>query len=274
MKFDLYRLRMVQIEGDNIFAHDRNIDQILSDCLESALKYSNDKAVKWKVGDLEKIDDTGYYLRIGKLTNLVINNYQNSSFTEKQQISSPYTDIYIDVKTEVVAIAKNLKLSSKTSTVANRFKDLLAKNDVIEAKGISFQIDPIRETNAFIEFLNSSDSILKFTFDVSRPNHFDAETNLIKPVEEAVQDMSADKAKISISGSDLDQKLLTEMTKKVAASGNSVSARAKKYKESKPETRRLADDNVEIEFNDHSSLKDDKKILLDIMRNKYDELSS
>ena len=179
------------------------------------------KGKTWHLGNVEQIDQSGLYFRVGRISNLTVQIWESGNFVDAEFESAPYTHAVLDFDLEVCAIAKKPKLAPTTRGIASQFAKLLNELPVAEELGARFETSALSDPEDFIQQMQRARSIIKFWITFSRPNAWDA-NDFIKPAQRLLEESNGHNGKTEIQGKDLDKTRLEELTRSAAATGNNA----------------------------------------------------
>lgn len=230
MEFFLYRVKVKYPESFYLFPEDMiSTHEAVKLAVRSNPTFEIRKAHTWRIGNLSRIDNVSDAFAFGRVHKVRTSGFDETygNFHEVDYEEAPYTWVLIDYNLQVAAIAKNSKISSKIEGVANNLGRLLNASIVARNFGIEFIVKRINDPVDFIESLRESFTILKFSFTFGLPNPFDAHKDFHKPFENLNRFVHADSARTTLKGPSLNNQVLEEMTKSLAATGEEVTATIK-----------------------------------------------
>lgn len=185
--------------------------------------------------------------------------------------SSPYTHAVIDTHLQIIALAAKSRVSQSIRAIANRLQRLIEDALIKRDDDIRATVDPIPDPVSFIKHIRTAHAVLGFTITFGLPNHFDADEQLQKPLQDYAQASNAEQGKLAIKGAALAPETLVSVTKSVAAAGHSAQVRYQASAGSGTTTRNLHDNPttlsvVEADFH--------AKEVLDRVREEYAKIRS
>ncbi|MGI6078991.1 MAG: hypothetical protein ACOYCB_12715 [Fastidiosipilaceae bacterium] len=268
MDFHIFRLKVYFPEQLNFNILHKSRTDIIKDVIFSLPSCEIRKGRVWSLGNLIKLDDSGIYFRIGRLSKSTVQMYKNGDFIDQQLETAPYTHVVMDIDYELCAITGNSKLAKKTTGIANQFIRLLNRTDKVSTYEVEFDIDEINDPKDFLEQLQNSYAVTRFWAVVSRPNLLDANRDFVKPLQSLVDNLSAERGKVELSGKELNTKKLEGITRSVASSGNNAGAWLIEEPDTKSVYKKLTGNPVMIS-EENIDNNEDKKALLDKVRTHY-----
>ncbi len=191
----------------------------------------------WHIGNVEPLDDMGFYFRFGKTTRSTLEMFHDGVFEDAEFEMSPYTHVLLDNVLEVAAIAKKTRLARTTVGIANQLARLLNSSPEVRGQDARLEVSAIPDPEDFIEYLQHAHSISKFSLWFSRPNPFDANEDFIQPAQRYLAEANGEKGKVEIKGEDLNAVPLEEMARSAASTGDDASVRLRTSESGKPVTK-------------------------------------
>ncbi|PPD39907.1 MAG: hypothetical protein CTY16_18710 [Methylobacter sp.] len=222
------------------------------------------KGNTWHIGNIDNFSPITGYFAVGRTTNSTIEKFDASTgnFIEEDLEKSPYTHCVFDARIGLIGIAKKTSLAPTSVNIAGRIEDLLSQTDVIIRNSISVEIRPIPDPEGFLKSLLSAYQVSSFTASFRGPNPFDADEHFQKPLAVYLSAANGEKGKAKIQGTDLNRKVLQEVTRSTAATGNEASARIKKRESEKSITISLKGDPVKRRYDEEKHKP--KQVLADL----------
>lgn len=258
--FQLFRVKIYKPSQINIIEKDKSRPEILKDVIFSLPSVELRKGKTWNVGNVVPLDETGLYFRIGRISKSTKGSYQGGNFIDQEFEMAPYTHVVLDVIFGVCAIAKKAQLSSKVSGIANQFIRLLNRSDQARFFEAWFDIDEINDPEDFLAHLHHAIAISKFWLTFSRPNPFDANKDIIKPLGETLDKLDGEKGRLELQGQSLRADSLEEIARSAASTGNNAGALL--LEEGRRKVKKVLRDNpATISEEDLSDLQQRKKFL-------------
>jgi hypothetical protein len=226
------------------------------------------KGYIWHIGNIRYFSEYRGYFAVGRTTNSTIEKFDDitGDFVEEELEASPYTHCVFDARIGFVGIAKKPSLAQTAKGVAGRIEQLLSMSQAISDNDISVEIRPIPNPEGFLRALVSAYQVSRFTATFRGPNPFDADEHFQKPLAVYLSAANGVKGRTQIQGEDLNRKVLQEVTRSTAATGNEASARIKKSKSQKPITINLKGDPVKRRYDEE---KHQPEVVLADLTNLY-----
>ncbi len=270
-EFSLFRIKFIK-PTQKSFLHDD--EKTPGDYFKAALEDRPSLKIRepfiWHIGNLEYFSKTSGHFAVGRTSKKTVDLYDENTknFVEVDHMESPYAHCLFDSEIGIVVIAKNNILSQRTEKIAEKIEKLLALNTGIFLDEIRVEIAPIPDPEGFIRQLSKASFVTRFTASFGGPNPFDADEYFQRPMSVYLASARGDEGSTTVKGENLDNETLVEVSKSTAATGNTASARIKRYNSSKPETIHLEGDPVKRRIDlARYSLKDVLEQFLKIYHN-------
>ncbi|NTY02070.1 hypothetical protein [Deinococcus sp. JMULE3] len=269
--FELFRLRLH--EHFSLFPSQISRKAAILLAVNSATLL-NYRDHEWRTADLTIIDDDGVYFTFGRKSSISVVEYDPSTgkFEDGLAENWPIVHIFLDARIGLVAISRNGRLSRGSETVANRLKDMLASFEAIRGFW-DVDLKAIPDPEGFIEKLNQAFAIKKFSFEFWRPNPFDIDEDLQKPLEEYLLQAGGYKGEVEIEGVKLDPEIIEAQARSAIASSTETKALIQEEanggtiaissKDNKFETREISFDVANF---------DDLRRSLEVIREAYSNI--
>jgi hypothetical protein len=179
----------------------------------------------WHIGNVKQLPLDGLYFAIGKeLPKQVAFLDDEGDFHNQSAIFAPNTHVLLDLKYQVLGIAKNSDLSPEPKAVARKLRDLLRATEVVEQTGCKVSIAVIYDPAEFVDMIKEASAVTKFQVSYGLPNVWDAEEDFQKPMQETSKALGSDSATASFSADDLNRDKLVSLTRAATAIGKKAKA--------------------------------------------------
>jgi hypothetical protein len=271
LEFQLFRVKVYVAKQGVLFGELKTPSEILTEAINSKLSLKSKKEVIWHIGNTTKIDDKGFYFRLGRTTKSKVGIYKDGNFADQEFETAPYTHALLDVELELLAVAKNNQLSPSVVGITNRLVGLLGEFAKMKVPPYSFEITELKDPKNFIYYLLKAKSISKFWIKYSKPNPFDSEEDFLKPMERMLQATYGSSGKTEIAGSELNPNPLERMVRSAAATGGDAGATLDDPDEGRRIKKRLKENPVIIKQEDLADQKQ-KRGLLEQIRHAYQRI--
>lgn len=220
----------------------------------------------WTIGDITRLDEHGLYFRIGRRSGLFLHDYDGilGVFRETSAENWPFTHVICDTRLGLLAIARNKGLTSYSHIVANRIQDAISISLGVFNTPAAVSIEVITNSDDFMKSLVGAFSIRSFAFSFTRPNPFDAEEIIQKPLERFTGAAGGTKGEVKIEGQNLSHEVIEDTARSAIASGNEVRAVIQEERRRRPipissreypETIREVSIDIENPENNSSALR-------------------
>lgn len=195
---------------------------------------------------------TGYFA-IGRTTTSTVEKFDevSSNFVEEELEESPYTHCVFDASIGIIGIARKPILSPTSKGVAGRLEQLLSVAQIVKNNDLLVEIRPIPDPDGFLKAIDKAFRVFSFSATFRGPNPFDADEHFQKPLSVYLSAADGIKGRTIISGDDLNRKVIQEVTRSTAATGNEASARIQKSQGQKAITVNLRGDAIKRKYDEH-----------------------
>jgi hypothetical protein len=269
MELHIYRVRIMPLMQRGLFASNLDPTTALRDEILRRPTVKLSRRGVWHIGNVDEIDESGLYFRIGRLSKLRVSIYDDSSqdFVEQEMQRAPYAHALLDWRRELVGIAKEPALAATTTSTSKRFKQLLNTGELATSGAFTFDVSAVSDPEGLLEALRDAYAITKFRYTVRRPNPWDADEAFVKPFEKLVQEAQAQKGNAEVSGVSLDVEPLEQITRSVAATGDDVRALIRKEKDAPAISQSLRGNTAAVAVSALDN-KQERKSALDKLRER------
>ncbi|MFI3156147.1 MAG: hypothetical protein QX199_08305 [Methylococcaceae bacterium] len=277
IEYSLFRAKFIKSPQKSLFDENLTPKDLFLSTLSEKPSGELRKGNIWHIGNIENFSDTTGYFAVGRTTNSTIEKFDDSTgnFVEEELEESPYTHCVFDAQIGLIGIAKKTSLAPTSVNIADRIKDLLSQSKTIKENNITVEIQPIPDPEGFLKALASAYQVSSFTAFFRGPNPFDADEHFQKPLSVYLSAANGEKGKAQIQGDDLNRKILQDVTRSTAATGNEASARIKKSEHQKSITINLKGNPVKRRYDEEEHQP--TQVLADLTnlyrRIRYDERS-
>jgi len=233
------------------------------------------RGVTWHIGNVETLNNSGIYFRIGRTskTQVAFFNVKERTFVDEEMESAPFTHVVVDCNLELCAIAKRTTVAASVTEVANRLARLLSETAIAKESNARLSLRIINDPNDFIEYIKNADRVIKFRVDFRRPNAFDVNTDFIKPMQECLENANGTKGSALLVGEDLRREPLEELSRSASAVGDDASVTIRSHEDGRTSTKHLRGTPLTINVAyDVDSPKDSKASMLTKLRDVYDRV--
>ena len=265
LEFQLFRIKVYPSNQLNIFEGDKSRPEILKNAIYQKPSTEFRKSLIWHIGNIQELDNTSIYFRLGRTSKSTIEVYKEGNFIDQPFETAPYTHIFLDIYLELCAIAKKSKLSPKAKGISSQFIRLLNK---IQTQEATFQIEQINDPKDFIGYLEEAYSISNFWVTFSRPNIFDTDNDFIKPFQRFLSESDGEKGKAEIKGKNLNTDILKNIARSAASTGDDAAAQLQKEHDVTKVTKHLHGNPVII-YQENVDENSEKQDLIQKIRNLY-----
>lgn len=227
MQLHLFRIRLFGPKQPSLLEGEFIPQLVLERAIEERPSSALRRGVVWHIGNIQQVDETGLYFRLGKLSRARLSTVDEASgdFIEEEVDNAPYTHCVLDLPSEVCAVAQSFDLAPTPIALAGRLADVLRASQSLQAAHGALSVDPIRDPEEFIELLSSAHAVKSFTYSFRRPNPFDVDRDFVEPFEKLTKETTADNGNVTVKGPSLAPEPLTAIARSAAATGDDAKAR-------------------------------------------------
>jgi hypothetical protein len=251
ISFQLFKVKVFLNPQQNLFSHTEPVrTEILQQRLFSAPEFTSRRGATWHIGNLEQVEDSCYYFRLGRTGRSKIEIFNEGQFSDQEFEQAPYTHAILDIPEELLAVAKKSRLAPDARALARRVEDILNKVQDDIAGGVEIQIKEITDPTEFLTYIRQAYSIKSFWFSFERPNPPNANELYVKPLERMIQDLGGNKGKTEINGKGLDNRVIEEITVSAARTADDAGARIVPERGGRAISKRLRGNSVTFSSED------------------------
>ena len=275
IEFHLFRIklqlpRQLSLFGEGALTPSQSLYNTVIQIVSNDIEDNQQR--NWVIGNIEEIDTSGLYFRVGKIKESARQYYENGRFLEEITQDSPSTHSFLDWKLELCAIAKKSKLAPNPKLTANRLMNILNNSKYAQDNFLNFEADSIRDPEDFLNILNRAYSITTFWTTLSPPNAWDVDNQFIKPNQEFIRRANGNSGRVSIKGEGLNPGPLQEVVRSTAATGNDSGASIILSPESNKTINKKMSSNPVLLNKEDVSSEEDKKLLMEMVRERYKQI--
>lgn len=273
-EFQIYRLRIFE---SPLFPLQRTRRELISLAIREkpTISPSSNKSLKkskWHIGNIESLGNDAFAFAVGRQSPTAAPKYneETKDFYSALEDDAPFSIIIVDAGIGLVAIMVKPDVGTP-DTIASRLKQLLMSTDTIKQDVADISIDPIYDSNLFINLLRNAYQIKRFIFDFYPPNPEDAEMDIQLPAEQWAQRTNAQHGRISIDGPSLIKSAIEPVARGVINSGSQAIAvvrenrNSKKVRRISSKTQRVATEVSRVSIDSRDNLSS----ALDSIREVY-----
>ncbi len=268
-EFQIFRIKVFPSQQLNFLEKDKGRADILREVIQTKPSAKLRKEMIWHIGNVKKIGENGFYFRIGRIVESKIEVLSEGDFVDQPLKTAPYTHVILDPQLEIIAIAKKIKLSPTISGIANQFIRLLNESERAHQIAATFEISAITDPEDFISHLKQAYAISRFWVRFSKPNPFDVNQDFIQPMQKLLKESSGEKGKTELEGQNLNPQSLEEIARSAASTGDDAGASIQMAEGQRKIRKRLKGNPIKISQQEDINQDEQKKNLLDQIRNIY-----
>jgi hypothetical protein len=181
---------------------------------------------EWHLGNIETVSPEGIGFAMGRTMAVKSPQFDSVShdFMEEEAMRAPFTIGVFDQRHQACGIIRKAGVSQSSSEIASKLASLLNAAPYARESNMRIFVDPIIDPVGFLEAIRSASSVTRFSFTASRPNPADVNRLIQRPAEEFTQAAGGDRTRIEVEGENLDKEIIEDLTKAVAAVGETAAA--------------------------------------------------
>ena len=218
------------------------------------------KRVTWRIGNCKELGKTNsVYFRIGrdKRRNVGVVRYLGDDvsvdvgqapveFDEETHDEYPSTHVVLNPEHNICAIAYHPDLAKDLSALGNRLRQLIAASKEIKESQFKIDVDLVRDPDSFVKQIEESFAVQRISLWIKEPNPFNVEKDIVRPLQKSVSNLSGKKARMSVTGDELNKEKVIEVARSAASLGDGAEAT---LVEEEGGTRRVSLGKETVEFN-------------------------
>jgi hypothetical protein len=241
VNFELFRIKVLGTEQTSLLWPAMTKAGLILEMISGRPSLELRKDHTWHIGNPVRLDDSGMYFRIGRITKTILERFDSvtGDFLEEPFEEAPYTHAFVDLDLEVAGIAAKSRLAPTAVGIANKLQEILQRSEPARLRRLDIEVEPIVDPDDFIQQLRDAYAITRFSVTFGRPNPFDVNQDFQGPLERFLNEASGETGRATISGKNLKSGPLEEIARSAAATGQDATASLRTSKGSKPVKKRL-----------------------------------
>lgn len=271
-EFYLFRIKVYLSQQYGLFEN-QSRDVVLRAALHERPSAELRKGYVWHVGNLAPVEDMGLYFALGRTTRSLIERFdeEEGNFVEENFETSPYTHVFLDLRYQVLVLAKKTRLAPTPKGIAAQLEKLLNGSQTVEIAKARIEISQINDPEDFVEHIRNAYAVTRFGMEFGQPNPWDANEDFQKPMQKLLGKTAGFRGNTTIQGDDLDRATLEQLVRATASTGNDAQATIKMSPRGKVKKKRLKGNAAVITQDDIGS-RDQRRGLLQTAREYYDRI--
>lgn len=237
--FQLFRLKVYFSPQPDLFIQRPSRSQIIEDAIKSRPAAQLRKGIEWHIGNILEIDKQGLYFRVGRSSRTKVAIFKDGDFVDVEEELAPYTHVVVDVRQEILALARNSNVSSTPVAIARAIARLLDRSSAASELSVKFEMAEISDPHEFIRILREAYAITRFTVSFAPPNPWDVNKDIIEPLQKTLATVDADTGQLEYIGDGLRVEACEELAHSAAASGDDAKAKIRPEHGTRPVLKRL-----------------------------------
>ncbi|MCZ8318754.1 MAG: hypothetical protein ACK5S2_12090 [Lysobacteraceae bacterium] len=179
----------------------------------------------WLIGNLHDLDPESLYFALGKQLPREVSVLDDArDFRSFPLVVAPNTHVLLDLRYQVLAIAKNPTVSQRLGTIANRLAEIVESSRAVQKSGCSISVAAIDDPTNFVDQVWSAVTVNRLKVIYSLPNVWDVEKDFQRPFQQATQELNSREGAAQFSGEDLNRSSVIKLARAATAIGRSATA--------------------------------------------------
>jgi hypothetical protein len=200
--------------------------EIISRSIEAKPTADVGRGSEWHIGNVRIMDEGAISFAMGRKQAVTVQQFDDTThdFLEEEAMRAPFTFGVFDPEIQVCGVIRKTGVSQRTSEVAGKLQALLNEAGFAGRANSKIIVEPIPDPDHFLKIVQESQSVIRFSFTVARPNPLDVERLIQGPAKEFTDAIDGERSRIETEGPDLNKDVIEEVTNAVAADGEDASA--------------------------------------------------
>ncbi|WP_295822321.1 hypothetical protein [uncultured Deinococcus sp.] len=275
-----FRLFRFLIEK-NLYSSDLSRRDILSLVIQSRPKSrftSNRVDAEWVITNIDTIDNESIKFFFGKNHEIQISQMnQSGDIVSRFEDDVPHSIIYLDLETGLGAIQLNSAVASTALAVSKKLNILLHNSELARQEyNVRIMIRPVRIGIDFVEKMSKAYLLTMIEAEYRKPNPPDSFRMVQQPVQNYLQELDGDTAKLKYQGDNLRREPAVEMAATAMRTGSFVRASIKEFSDTPTRIIRSTEEDIASFYIEEEVLlgENGDRTALERMRRALDESSS
>lgn len=239
LDFQLFRVKVRPSPQRDLFVGQQGPRDLLLEVVQSTPEASLRRGMTWHIGNVQQVREDGLYFRVGRTTRQTLEVFEDGLFADETFETAPYTHALLDLRLEVLALARKARLSPSVPGIARQLARLLNDCPATLRCDASFEIDELTDPEDFISHLRTAQAIYKFTVWFTRPNPWDVNQDFVAPAQRLVAATKSEVGKTELKGKALEAVALEDISRSAAATGDDAAAWLKPARSRRRAKKRL-----------------------------------
>lgn len=225
-------------QGDFLRAESNPVT-IISRSIEAKPTADVGRGSEWHIGNVKRIEDNAVSFAMGRKQAVTVQQFDDEThdFVEEEAMRAPFTFGVFDSSIQVCGVMRKTGVSQSTSEIARKLEALLNAAPYAREANSRIVVEMIPDPVSFIQAIREAQSVIRFSFTVTRPNPIDVDRLIQGPAKEFTKEAGGNRSKVETEGDSLNKDVIEDVTSAVAADGEDAAATIRP-KEGGP-TRRL-----------------------------------
>lgn len=181
---------------------------------------------EWHIGNVKKLEEGGISFAMGRTQAVTTQQFDEAThdFTEEETTRAPFTFGVFDPELQICGIIRKSGVSQNTNEIARKLQTLLNAAPFAREANSRIVVETIPDPINFMQAIRSAQSVIRFSFTVSRPNPMDVDRLIQGPAKEFTEKVDGEHTRVETEGANLDKETIEEVTNAVAADGEQAAA--------------------------------------------------
>ena len=199
---------------------------IISRSIEAKPTADVGRGSEWHIGNVKTLEEGGTSFAMGRTQAVTTQQFDELThdFVEEEAMRAPFTLGVFDPDLQICGIIRKAGVSQSTSEIAGKLAILLNSAPFAREANSRIVVEVIPDPVNFMQAIHSAQSVIRFSFTVSRPNPLDVDRLIQGPAKEFTHKISAERTRVESEGSNLDKDAIQDITSAVAADGEQAAA--------------------------------------------------
>lgn len=228
-KFQLFRVTLAESDQLDLLNRSETRREVLISSMMENPKVDTDE--NWRIGGVRWVDDDALAFQIGKIKIGKVGGWddEGNMFVVDDGEEVLYTDAILDIKLQVLAIAREKELAANARTIAFKFCEMLHSSEAVRSSGYYPLVREMYDPESLLSRVGRASRVNTLWIGFGPSNSFDANEMFVKPLSKTVDALNATGGTVTYQGGRTEKGLNKESTKELikaaAAEGKHATAR-------------------------------------------------
>ena len=246
-KFTLFRLQLHRSPQLPLLGEYLTEPQIITLALEERPR-DFIKGDDWLIGNVQRPYDDVMTFDIGRQHAATLTTVSESGdFHDLKALVAPHTNVVVDLKYQVAAIAHHSELSQSVYAIGARLQNLLQASTSVSERGIDVRVDALLDPAEFFEIIDNAAAVTKFKVTFGLPNVWDP-AEFQRSMQVTTKELGGEESDTVIKGDHLNKEPLKQLARAASSIGKDAVAWVKKSAGQKAVSVRQGKNPVTVEL--------------------------